>query len=467
MKNRTTYTFYIRQNGFWEGEDILLRCHFGYIDDQPSHIHPCTSTDSLEPMLMQSAVSGFVISGVEAVLGHIGLDVVASMLLFNGETFYFLPEQRCGKVFLFKISERLGSPISLAKSYSPSSASLWGRVYILPDVNGSCSCVGYLNVPAIGNWPENKSCTSLHPTGLYLHGFSLCVGVRFRKRSVFRTLICSVSIEVFDCLTSHTLSLINGLLDIVAVRGACTCNLYGGDNAGLVVFNGLGDVGTVALNLLVSFVAVMCIRIIGILDAVTFNLLFVAKCNNSGFHTVLLIKHPVEQRISRSCILQPFENGIDDSTQRGYLLRQCGRIGRIDGVIAFLAHQGFRLLAERRIQPMHVAFVGKGFLQCPKHNLVSAVLRDIAADEFAVHADRLTGYVEFLNLLPCDMLETLLHKIDTGLIRIITQTAVKEIICVKRRGGRPQDSTDPEPCVQASQTQSSQTDSRRYTRILP
>ena len=80
-------------------------------------------------VLEPSAVSGLVVVGMEAILEHRRFHVISFVLFLYGKTLYLLPESRCVEIFLFKISERVGTPVSLSEFYSPSVAAPFGLVH--------------------------------------------------------------------------------------------------------------------------------------------------------------------------------------------------------------------------------------------------------------------------------------------------------------------------------------------------
>ena len=75
-------------------------------------------------------------------------------------------------------------------------------------------------------------------------------------------------------------------------------DLYGGDNAGLVLLHGLGEVAYVTLHLLVVLVAVACLGVVGVLDAVGRDSLLVSQRDLAVIaNEVLLAEYAVKESV--------------------------------------------------------------------------------------------------------------------------------------------------------------------------
>ena len=64
------------------------------------------------------------------------------------------------------------------------------------------------------------------------------------------------------------------------------------------------------------------------------------------------------------------------------------------------------------------------------NQLVARLAGDVAADEFAVHADTLARYLQHADLLIGYLLEAFLHQVDTCPLLILTDSATEQIIGV-------------------------------------
>ena len=67
-----------------------LETHFEVIQEKSAHVNPSTPCNSLQSMLYLCAVSGLVVSRMEAILEHGCLDIVAFLPFLERDGFNFL-----------------------------------------------------------------------------------------------------------------------------------------------------------------------------------------------------------------------------------------------------------------------------------------------------------------------------------------------------------------------------------------
>ena len=130
--------------------------------------------------------------------------------------------------------------------------------------------------------------------------------------------------------------------------------------------------------------------------------------------------------------LHAHQDGVDDTPQFSKALLDGLGVAPVHGLLRVLLQPRLHLLPQRRVQAAHVLpnLLKEGLVD----KLIAGIPGDVAADELAVHPDRLAGDLELRGLELRQTAEAGLHQVLAGGIGIVTDAAAKQVVGVQRRG---------------------------------
>ena len=130
--------------------------------------------------------------------------------------------------------------------------------------------------------------------------------------------------------------------------------------------------------------------------------------------------------------LHTHQNGVDEVAKLSEALQDSLGVAPVHGLLRVLLYPRLGLLPKGRVQAAHILpnLLKKGLVD----KLIAGIPGDVAADELAVHPDRLAGDLELRGLELRQTAEAGLHQVLASGIGIVTDAAAKQVVGVYRRG---------------------------------